>query len=448
MSTVVRPVPGAPRPYHFPAFESHRLANGVEVVVAPVRRLPLVSIRIVVDAGARSESVEEAGVTALAMTALAEGTTRLDGASLAEEFEQLGATLITAASWDASQAATTVLSDRLEPALRLLAEVVRSPAFPEREVVRLRDERLSELLELQSEPRGLADERFAGLLYKGASRFSRPEAGAEDTVSALTADACRSWHSRVVAPRAITVIMAGDVEASHAVDVVSEVLGSWSGAAEPLPVADDSPAHLARRVHILHRPEAPQTELRLGHVAVPRVHPDYFDIVVMNAILGGVFNSRINLNLRERNAYTYGAFSAFEWRCDAGPFTISTAVATEVTGAAVREVVSELEKMRAGPPTLEELSLCTSYLDGVFPIRFETTDAVAAALAGLRIVGLPDDYYETYRPRIRAVTVESVARAAQQHLHLDRLQILAVGDRQRVEAPLRELGLGEVTVEA
>jgi zinc protease len=252
----------------------------------------------------------------------------------------------------------------------------------------------------------------------------------------------------VVAPRAITVIMAGEVEASHAVDVVNEVLGSWSGTAEPLPVADDSPAHLARRVHILHRPEAPQTELRLGHVAVPRVHPDYFDIVVMNAILGGVFNSRINLNLRERNAYTYGAFSAFEWRCDAGPFTISTAVATEVTGAAVREVVSELEKMRAGPPTLEELSLCTSYLDGVFPIRFETTDAVAAALAGLRIVGLPDDYYETYRPRIRAVTVESVARAAQQHLHLDRLQVLAVGDRQRVEAPLRELGLGEVTVEA
>jgi predicted Zn-dependent peptidase len=168
----------------------------------------------------------------------------------------------------------------------------------------------------------------------------------------------------------------------------------------------------------------------------------------MNAIFGGVFNSRINLNLRERNAYTYGAFSSFEWRRDASPFVISTAVATDVTGAAVREILSEFDRMRAGPPSDVELSLCTSYLDGVFPIRFETTDAVAAALAGLRIARLPDDYYETYRPRIRGVTVDSVARAAQQHLHPDQLQVLAVGDRERMEEPLRELAIGELMVEA
>jgi zinc protease len=448
VSVATRPVPGAPRPYHFPDFTSHRLPNGIEVVVAPVRRLPLVSLRIIVDAGARTERIEEAGLSSLAAAALAEGTTRLDAALLAEEFEQLGATLLTAASWDATQVATTVLADRLDPALRLLSEVIRSPAFPEREVLRLRDERLAELLELRSEPRGLADERFASLLYGQASRFSRPEAGGEETVSALTPQACRAWHERWVAPAAITVIVAGDVEAAHTVDVVNAVLGNWTGSPAPLPVADDSPASLRPRVHVLHRPDAPQTELRLGHVGVPRGHPDYFDLVLMNAIFGGVFNSRINLNLRERNAYTYGAFSSFEWRRDASPFVISTAVATDVTGAAVREILSEFDRMRAGPPSDVELSLCTSYLDGVFPIRFETTDAVAAALAGLRIARLPDDYYETYRPRIRGVTVDSVARAAQQHLHPDQLQVLAVGDRERMEEPLRKLAIGELMVEA
>lgn len=447
MTTSVRPTPGPARPYRFPAFESHRLPNGIEVVVAPVRRLPLVSVRLMVDAGARAERLDEAGVAALAAAALAEGTERLDAASLAEEFEQLGSSLSTAASWDATQVATTVLVNRFDAALRLLAEVVRAPAFNEREVVRLREERLAELLELRSEPRGLADEKFAAILYDAGSRFSRPEAGAEPTVSTLNPEACRTWHATHFVPAATTVVVAGDVDVQQVVAMVDDVLGTWTGRMPDEYAPDVTAASTVRRMHLLHRDQAPQTELRLGHVALPRLHPDYFDVVVMNAILGGVFNSRINMNLRERNAYTYGAFSAFDWRRDAGPFGVSTAVATDVTAAAVREIMTELQRMQDGPPTAEELSLCTSYLEGVFPIRFETTEAISAALAGLRILRLPRDYYDTYRDRIRAVTRESVARAAREHLHLDRLQVLAVGDRAQVEAPLRELGLAELTVE-
>lgn len=447
MTALPRPTPGPARPYRFPAFETHHLPNGIEVVVAPVRRLPLVSIRLLVDAGARAERLDEAGVANLAAAALAEGTERLDAASLAEEFEQLGSSLSTAASWDATQVATTVLIERFDAALQLLAEVVRTPAFHEREVVRLREERLAELLELRSEPRGLADEKFAAILYDARSRFSRPEAGAEATVGQLTPDSCRAWHARHFVPAATTVVVAGDVDVRRAVAMVDEALGSWTGGVPDETAPDVSAASPLRRMHLLHRDEAPQTELRLGHVALPRLHPDYFDVVVMNAILGGVFNSRINMNLRERNAYTYGAFSAFDWRRDAGPFGVSTAVATEVTAAAVHEVMSELQRMQDDVPTADELSLCTSYLEGVFPIRFETTEAISAALAGRRILRLPRDYYDTYRDRIRAVTRESVARAAREHLHLDRLQILAVGDRAQVEAPLRELGLAELTVE-
>lgn len=443
---VTRPLPGPPRPYRFPSFERITLPNGLELIVAPVRRLPLASIRFVLDVGARQEERRLAGVASLTAASLAEGTERLDGAALAEEFERLGGSLSSYATWDATHVVTTVLSARLQPALSLLTEVIRMPAFAPREVGRLKDERLAELLELKAEPRGLADERFTSSLYRRSSRLSVQEGGSERTVSGVTVEACRSWHAEQFAPAASALVIAGDVDVDQVVRLASDHLADWKATEPPAAVVDDRPVRDYRSVSLLDRPGAPQSELRLGHIGLPRSHPDYFDVVVMNAILGGVFNSRINLNLRERNAFTYGAFSSFEWRRDAGPFVVSTAVATAVTASAIREVIVELERMQSGPPTVDELSLSTSYLDGVFPIRFETTDAIAGALANLRTLRLPDDYYDTYRDQVRSVTAEGVERAARQHIHLDQLQLLAVGDRAQVEPMLGDLQLGPVSL--
>jgi zinc protease len=443
---ITRPIPGPPRPYRFPSFERTRLPNGLELIVSPVRRLPLVTIRLVLDVGARQEPRNQAGVAMLSAAALAEGTIRLDAAALADEFERLGGSLSSYATWDATQVRTTVLSSRVFEALSLLSEVVRTPAFSPREVERLKQERLAELLELKSEPRGLADERFGSSLYKPTSRLSVQEGGSERSVSALTVDACRAWHSEQFAPSVTALVVAGDIDMESMHRFATETLGDWSAPAPAVRSVDDSAAREFRSILLVDRPDAPQTELRLGHVGLPRSHPDYFDAVVMNAILGGVFNSRINLNLRERNAFTYGAFSSFEWRRDAGPFVVSTAVATPVTASAIREVLVELERMRAGAPSADELSLSTSYLDGVFPIRFETTDAIAGALTNLRTFRLPDDFYDTYRKHIRAVTAEGVARAALNHIHSDRLQILAVGDRAQIEPMLDALAFGAIGV--
>jgi zinc protease len=443
---VARPLPGQSRPYRFPAFERTSLPNGVELIVAPVHRLPLVTLRVVLDVGGRQEAREDAGVSMLTAAALAEGTTRLDALALANEFERLGGVLSSYATWDATHIRTTVLSSRLRDALALLTEVVRAPALDAREVNRLKEERLAELLELKTEPRGLADERFTSSLYKGDSRFSAPEGGSERSVQRLTVDACRSWHATQFAPAVTALVVAGDVEIDQVLQLATENLGDWKAAA-PAPVqVDDLPARDYRSVRLLDRPGAPQTELRVGHVGLPRLHPDYFDVVLMNAILGGVFNSRINLNLREKNAFTYGAFSSFEWRRDAGPFVVSTAVATPVTALALGETMTELERMRSSEPTADELSLSTSYLDGVFPIRFETTDAIAGALASLRTLRLPNDFYDTYRDRVRSVTAGAVARAAQTHLHLEQLQVLAVGDRAVISPLLEGLDLGPVSV--
>jgi len=174
--------------------------------------------------------------------------------------------------------------------------------------------------------------------------------------------------------------------------------------------------------------DAPQSEVRVGHIGLPRNAPDYLDVVVMNAVLGGLFSSRINLNLREAHGYTYGAFSAFEWRRGAGPFVVHTAVKSEVTGEAVREIMTEIDRMQRTEISEDELTLATNYLDGVFPIRYETTAAIAAALANLVIHDLPEDYYDEYRAHVRGVTTAGVLRAAQTHLHPDRLRIVVVGD--------------------
>jgi zinc protease len=216
----------------------------------------------------------------------------------------------------------------------------------------------------------------------------------------------------------------------------------WTGSAPRRAPRADKPARSTRATHLVIKPDAPQSELRVGHVGVPRTHPDYFSIVVMNAILGGLFNSRINLNLREAHAYTYGAFSGFDWRRDAGPFVVSTAVRTDVTAEAIAEIITEIDRMRSTPVSDQELSLATSYLDGVFPIRYETTAAVAAALANQVIFELPDDYFDAYRAHIRAVTVKSVHDAAQHHLSPDRLQAVIVGDAS-TEEKLRALSFGD-----
>jgi zinc protease len=286
---------------------------------------------------------------------------------------------------------------------------------------------------------------FARFVYASGSRYGRPEGGDERSVAALGRDDVARFHAARYVPGATTLIVAGDVTIDEAERIARESLGGWAGAAPDVPRVDDAPAARARRVHLVAKADAPQSELRVGHVGVPRTTPDYFAIVVMNAILGGLFNSRVNMNLREEHAYTYGAGSGFDWRLAAGPFDVSSAVASDVTGAALTEILKEIDRMRAEPVSASELSLATSYLDGVFPIRYETTAAIATALANLTIYGLPEDYFDTYRERVRSVTAEQVQAAARKYLKPDELQLVVVGN-PGVRADLESLGVGPVTV--
>ncbi len=196
----------------------------------------------------------------------------------------------------------------------------------------------------------------------------------------------------------------------------------------------------------MHKPEAPQSELRVGHVGLPRNHPDFFPTLVMNAVLGGLFGSRINLNLREKHGYTYSASSYYDWRRGPGPFVISSAVQSEVTAPALREILIEIDRIRSEKISDEELSLARDYLEGVFPIRYETTGAISAALATLVIHGLPADYYDTYRRNIHNVSAQGVLEAANAHLHPQELQTVIVGDAATVRTSLADPTFGDLLV--
>ncbi|MFL5578295.1 MAG: M16 family metallopeptidase [Gemmatimonadaceae bacterium] len=463
-----RPAPAEPRPYNFPRFERRTLSNGVRLVVAPVHKLPLVTAIALVDAGAAEDPEGREGLAQLTARALTEGTASADGAALTERVERLGTSIDASADWDTALVRMTVGAGRLSEAMALFGEVLRAPSFPERELERLKAERLAEILAQRAEPRGLADEMFDRFAYATGARYGRPEGGAAEAVTALGRADVEAFYRERYRPDATTLVIVGDVSVHDAERVAREVFGSWAADGErgagsgeraarpgegppprsalrarrPLDEASPSP----RAVHVVEKTDAPQSELRVGHVGVPRKHPDYFPITVMNAILGGLFSSRINLNLREAHGYTYGAHSGYEWRRGAGPFSISTAVRSDVTDAAAREVLAEVDRMRSAPVAADELSLATSYLDGVFPIRYETTSAIASALANLVLYGLPDDYYDRYRSVVRAVSAGDVLEAARRHLAPDRFQIVVVGDPAAIRAPLEALGAGPVRV--
>ena len=309
-----RPVPGVPRPYEFPATVRTTLANGLRVMVTPMPGRALVTASLAVRSGAADEPAGLGGATVLAARGLTEGTEVRDAIALTEAAERLGASIHAEAGWDATSAGLDVPASRLEPALELLAEVVRRPAFPDAEIARLRDERLTDLLQAKADPRRRADEAFVSSIYAPSSPYHRPAGGTAETVSILTAAELRTIHAGAYVPARAALIVAGDVDVDEVIRVAQALFGDWAGEGAAHGIIDATSAVTGRTVRVVDRPGAVQTEIRIGHPGLPRLHPDFHAVSVMSAILGGLFNSRLNMNLREDKGYTYGASAGFDLR--------------------------------------------------------------------------------------------------------------------------------------
>ncbi|HET7181978.1 MAG TPA: pitrilysin family protein, partial [Candidatus Limnocylindrales bacterium] len=417
-----RPTPGEPRPFQFPRFDRRQLSNGLSVIAVNLPGRALVTASLILPSGAVDEPASQAGVTSLMARALTEGTKHHDAIGLTEAAERLGASLHAEAGWDGLSISVDVPAERLGEALALVAEVASEPTFPAADVERMRDERLNDLLQAKADPRRRADDAFVNTIYAAGTPYGRPSAGTEATVPGLDAAAVTALHGRRFDPARMTLLIGGDLRAFEDGGDVWSIAESRFRAWAPNPAAEPAtkpvitPARTDRIVRVIHRPGSVQTEIRIGHVGLPRRVPDFHAVSVMSAILGGLFNSRLNRKLREEKGYTYGAGAGFDLRRGPGPFAMRAAVNTEVTVPAIQDSLTELEQMRLAPPTPDEIKLARDYLVGVFPLRFETPPAVVGAIAGLVVQGLPWDELDRYRPAIEAVRATDVQSAASRHI--------------------------------
>ena len=438
------PPPGEVHPFHFPHFLRTRLPNGLAVVAARLAGLPLVSLEMIAPAGAQYEPEGGAGTATLTAGLLDEGTARRSALEIAATVERLGGYLLTGADWDVGYLSTEMLASHCREGLDLLAETAVAPIFPDKEVERLRGLRTSEIVRRRQDPAALADDRFQREVYRG-SVYAQPLYGTEESVARLERASLVSFYQGHYGFDGSTLLAVGDLDPE---DLLREAEAAFGTAGPPGPAParpEIRPLPLeGLRIHLVDRPGAAQTELRLGHVGIPRTHPDYIPLLVVNTLLGGKFTSRINLNLRERHGYTYGASSRFSSRQGPGPFTVQAAVETAAAAAAAREVLHEMRRVREDLVEPEELAETAGYIIGVFPYSLQTVGDVTRRLETMNVFGLPDDYYDHYLEKIAAVTREDIRELARRHLDPERIAVVAVGPAEILEPQFE--GMGPVTV--
>lgn len=442
----VPPTLGPPPAFDPPPVERFTLTGGLDVLLVESHDVPLVQVDVVVRAGAVDDPAEKRGLAGMVAAMLDEGAGGRSALELAEAVETLGAELSTGAGAHTTVVRLHAPVARLEPALGILADVVRRPAFPPEELERQRMARLTTLLQWRDEPAALASIWLSRSLYGEAHPYGSPILGTALGLAALSASDLEAFHSARFGPARATLIVVGDVTREGVTALLEAAFGDWGGDPTATAGAPPDAGQVAeRRIYLVDVPGAPQTEIRIGRIGVPRRTEDYHALEVMNTILGGSFSARLNQNLREDKGYSYGAFSYFDYRPAAGLFVALAAVQTEVTAPALTEFVRELEAILE-PVSGAELERARNYLALGFPQAFQTVAGTAAMLAELVAHDLPIDTYDRYVEEIQAVTAADVQRVARATLDPARVTIVVVGDRAQVEAPVEALGLGPVEV--
>jgi predicted Zn-dependent peptidase len=439
------PEPGPARSFTFPAIEKSTLPNGLRVWTVYHPQVPVIAFDLLVRRGASADPAGKDGLAALTADMLDEGSGDRSAIEMHESLARLGAQFDTDIGSDALSVSVTVLSRFAGRALSLLADVVVRPAMRDEDFARVRQLRLHRLTQLRDMPAVVADRAFLKLLY-GSHPYGHSPIGSEATLAGMSVDDVRSFHAGAIRPSASTLVAVGDCDHGAVVRLAGEAFGDWRDAAADAAPPDGAMPSTAA-LNIVPRAKAPQSELRIGHVAVPRDTPDYHALLVANTVLGGQFVSRINLNLREDKGFTYGARTAFEFRRLPGPFVLQVSVQTSATARAIEESIGEIAGIRGPRPvTGDELALGVAGLTRGYARNFETADQIARAVMQLALFDLPDDYFAQFVPAIARVTTDDVSRVMARHVDPARLTTLVVGDLDAVGSDLAALGLGEPVV--
>ena len=435
------------RPYTLPPVDEFRLGNGMRVVTVRQSAVPLVTARLIVDAGAEHEPAARNGVAILTANLLPEGTAALSGPELAERMERLGAQYQTGAGQNLAFISVTALKPVFGEALRLAAGTAMAPAFPERDFERVRQQGITAHVQAQATVEGLANETFFRAVFAPEAPYARPASGTAASLQAITRDDVLQWHRAMYVPANATLLLVGDLGADEARRLAEEAFGSWRGtAARPARPANPARPVSATRVILVDRPGSVQSAIRIGQVSIGPEDPDYLRLAALTQVLGGAFNARINQNLRERHGWTYGAFANYNALRGAGTLFINSSVRTNATDSAVAESVREIRRLVDEPVPAEELAGAAGNLAGSFPASVQTVQGLAGRMQSLLVWGLPMDFYATYGPYLAGLTPADISAVARGRLTPAAVTVVVAGDLASIEAPIRALNLGTVEV--
>ena len=432
-----QPGASAARAVRVPVPQSFQLSNGLTVIALPqIGGVPVVSASLVVRSGSDANPIEKPGLASFTAALLDQGTATRTAPQLADEIAQIGASLNTGTSRDASTISTGSLSRNFPAALSLLADVALRPSFPAEEVERVRARRLADLVEQRANPVQIAT-NVAGRTLYGTHQYGFSETGTVESNKQLTRDDLQAFWRQNFVPGNSALVVTGAVTLAEVRKLAEASFGNWpKGTASPAKLG--TPSTSAPRLVIVDRPGSPQTQLRVSTFGVPRNSPDYVPVRVMNTILGGMFSSRINMNLREEHGYTYGANSQFVFWRSGGPFSVNSGVRTDVTAPAVHEIMIELRKIIDTRVTPEELTLAKDAITLQLPALFETNDRTVGSLSTLFTHGLPLSYYSNFSEQISVVDAQAVQDVARKYLVPEKFVVVAVGDRSKIGAELEK----------
>jgi zinc protease len=436
----VQPKPKADPRFKLPLLQRRKLSNGLEVLIVEQHELPVVNMNLVLKTGSAADPEERAGLSNITAALIDEGTKTRSALDISNQLAAIGARLSTGSDSDNSAVNLLTLSKHMDRALEIYSDVVTNPSFPESELELQRKSRLALLMQRRDDANAIAGIVYASLLYGRNHPYGHPAFGDEQSVRALTNDEIRRFYETYYRPNNAALIVVGDVRPATLIPKLERAFSKWERGDVPAVNIGTPPTREKASLYIVDKPGAAQSVLMIGQVGQPRSTPDYFPLIVMNTMLGGQFTSRVNMNLREEKGYTYGARTAFDYRRGAGPFMATAGVQTAVTKESVFEFMKELRGIRGERPvTTAELEFSKQAIIRGFPRGFETPEQIANRLSDIVVYNLPDDYFNNYITRVRAVTVEDINRVANRYLDPSRMAILVVGDRKVIEPGLRSL---------
>jgi len=439
------PKPGPAKALQVPVPETAQLANGLTLILSTRRGLPVVAANLVVKSGSDTNPPDMPGLANFTVALLDQGTATRSAVQIANEVAQLGATINANSSMDASIVTARSLEKNFAATLDLAADIALHPSFPAAEIERQRASRLAQLVQQRENAAVLAARVVNVALYGERHPYGFTELGTEASVRGLTRDAMVAFWKQNFVPNNAALVVAGDITMAELRPLAEKVFGAWQRGTPAMP-SFATPSAPEARILVVDRPGAPQTQLRVAAIGAPRSVPEFQAMQVMNTALGGLFSSRINMNLREEHGYTYGAGSGFDFRRGAGPFAIASGVRTDVTAPAVSEILKEVRGMAAAPMKADELERAKDARAQSLPAGFQTSQAAAGSFAQLYIYDLGLDYYSHLAERVQAVSADQTLAAAKKYLVPERMVIVAVGDRAKIEPELRKLNVAPVEV--